>query len=111
MSGTAAKSGKTAERTAVSPRNGARIPVGAHPGNTGGKKGRSGRKPQAFRVFAASVATDPEFQQALKTAALDPDHPNHANAVKQILAYSEGLPRQVVEQTGEQTLRVVFASE
>lgn len=32
-----------------SPRTGYRLPVGAHPGNTGGKKGRSGRKPDEFR--------------------------------------------------------------
>lgn len=32
-----------------SPRNGNRLPIGAHPGNTGGKRKRSGRKPDAFR--------------------------------------------------------------
>lgn len=32
-----------------SPRNGYRLPLGAHPKNTGGKKGRSGRKPDAFK--------------------------------------------------------------
>lgn len=31
-------------RYAVSPVNGARIPLGAHPANTGGKRGRSGRR-------------------------------------------------------------------
>lgn len=31
-------------RYAVSPLNGARVPLGAHPKNTGGKKGRSGRR-------------------------------------------------------------------
>jgi hypothetical protein len=40
--------GKTA-RVAVSPLNGAKIPLGAHPGNTGGKPGRSGRIPSAVR--------------------------------------------------------------
>lgn len=39
---------KTADKTAVSPLNGARLPLGAHAGNTGGKPGRSGRKPNAF---------------------------------------------------------------
>lgn len=36
-------------KTAVSPLSGAHIPLGAHPGNTGGKKGRSGRRPSAVR--------------------------------------------------------------
>ena len=35
--------------TARSPLNGAEIPLGAHPRNTGGKKGRSGRPPSAIR--------------------------------------------------------------
>ncbi len=34
---------------ARSPLNGAEIPLGAHPRNTGGKKGRSGRPPSAVR--------------------------------------------------------------
>lgn len=37
---------------AVSPINGARMPTGAHPGNTGGKKGRSGRRPDRVRQLA-----------------------------------------------------------
>jgi len=36
-------------RTARSPINGAEIPLGAHPGNTGGKPGRSGRLPSEVR--------------------------------------------------------------
>ena len=43
---------KTAGKTAVSPINGAEIPLGAHPGNTGGKPGRSGRLPSAVRTAA-----------------------------------------------------------
>ena len=35
--------------TARSPLNGAEIPLGAHPRNTGGKRGRSGRPPSAMR--------------------------------------------------------------
>lgn len=58
---------KTAENTAgsagvaISPLNGARIPLGAHPGNTGGKPGRSGRikekvKRQLLRAAAKQGA-------------------------------------------------------
>ena len=39
----------------TSPKSGATIPTGAHPGNTGGKKGRSGRRPYAFALFAHSL--------------------------------------------------------
>lgn len=54
---------KTAKKTATgagklarpSPRNGVQLPVGAHPGNTGGKAGRSGRKPDAFREALADI--------------------------------------------------------
>ncbi|MBA3344988.1 MAG: hypothetical protein H0T44_06750 [Gemmatimonadales bacterium] len=47
-------------RFAVSPVNGARIPLGAHPQNTGGKPGRSGPLPSKVReacrrAFAARV--------------------------------------------------------
>jgi len=39
----------------VSPLNGARSPTGAHPGNTGGKAGRSGRKPDEFKEELAAI--------------------------------------------------------
>ncbi len=38
-----------ATETARSPLNGAEIPLGAHPRNTGGTKGRSGRPPSVIR--------------------------------------------------------------
>lgn len=43
---------------AVSPLNGAEIPLGAHPGNTGGKKGRSGRPPSELRRLMREGAAD-----------------------------------------------------
>ena len=46
-SGAKTTSGKTG--TMVSPLNGATCPTGAHPGNTGGKPGRSGRPPALVR--------------------------------------------------------------
>lgn len=49
------KGQKTAIRTAKSGRNGQEIPLGNHPKNTGGKKGRSGRKPKAFVEWCKSV--------------------------------------------------------
>ena len=43
---------------AVSPLNGAEIPLGAHPGNTGGKPGRSGRPPSELRRLMREGAAD-----------------------------------------------------
>lgn len=96
---------KTATKTATSPRNGAVIPIGAHAGNTGGKKGRSGRKPQAFKEFASSLARSPDFQAALKAAAAKGD----VAAMKLVIQYAEGMPTQQVEHSGSVTLETIIA--
>lgn len=51
----AKKSAKSVRLAPPSPRSGVRLPVGAHPGNTGGKKGRSGRLPDEFREKLAKI--------------------------------------------------------
>src|SRR5687768_2800416 len=84
-------------RTVRSPRNGAEMPTGAHEKNTGGRKGRSRRKADAFRAFAVSHAADPAFQDRLKAAALAGD----MQAVKLVVQYAEGLPLQPIEHTGK----------
>jgi hypothetical protein len=89
---------KTANKTAKSGRNGNEIPLGNHPGNTGGKKGRSGAKPLAFKAFAVSLAMNPEFQAALQKAALAGD----ISAAKLVIQYAEGLPPQTVQVTMSQ---------
>ena len=72
--------GQTA--TARSPLNGAEIPLGAHPRNSAGKKGRSGRPPSAMRdmcrlSFEERVAglthiiDDPKSRAADKVRAMD----------------------------------------
>lgn len=97
---------KTAKKTAKpSPRNGNRLPLGNHPGNTGGKKGRSGRKPLAFKQFASSLAQDPTFQDSLKRAAQAGD----VSAIKLVIQYAEGLPPQKVEHSGSVTLEAIIA--
>jgi hypothetical protein len=56
---------KTAKKTAKlqppSPRSGVRLPAGAHPGNTGGKVGRSGRRPNIIRDKAAALLEEHEL--------------------------------------------------
>ena len=49
---------KKKRMVAVSPVNGAEIPLGNHPGNTGGKKGRSGRPPSELRRLMREGAAD-----------------------------------------------------
>lgn len=65
-----------------SPINGALMPLGAHPGNTGGKKGRSGRPPSVIRErcrgsfekrikVLEEIADDPETSPADRIRAID----------------------------------------
>lgn len=84
---------KTATKTAKpSPRSGVALPVGAHPGNTGGKKGRSGRNPDVFKQFLARLKGDKKFHAALKSAATDPESRGFSSALKVITDYDESKP-------------------
>ena len=71
-----------ATETARSPLNGAEIPLGAHPRNTGGKKGRSGRPPSAIRErcvgsfeervsILEEIIDDPKSRAADRIRAMD----------------------------------------
>lgn len=87
-----AASTKTAAKTAVSPKTGAVIPLGAHPGNTGGKKGRSGRRPDNLKAFLKSLRSNEDALEALKKAACDPESRGFAIAWKAAMAYDEEKP-------------------
>jgi hypothetical protein len=50
----------------VSPRSGAKCPVGAHPGNTGGKPGRSGRPSKQLGAVIAELRAHPELLPAVE---------------------------------------------
>lgn len=54
-----------------SPITGVSLPVGNHPGNTGGKKGRSGRKPKNWGAFLKGLRDSETVQQAVQRAAED----------------------------------------
>jgi hypothetical protein len=70
----AAKTGnKSGVKEMVSPRSGARCPTGAHPGNTGGKKGRSGRKPVDFVEWCRSILNDPTVRAVAEARAKSGD--------------------------------------
>ncbi len=89
------KSGK--QKTMISPRSGSQIPTGAHPGNTGGKKGRSGRKPNAFKELCREILDDEETREALRAAAKSPSAPGYGGIIKMLASYAEGVPAQKVE--------------
>lgn len=85
---------KTAKKTAKSPRNGQEIPLGNHPGNTGGKKGRSGRRPYAFVLFAQKVLSSKETMDAVKRAAANEatsGFPRLILGLHQVAAGREGM--------------------
>lgn len=82
----AAKTGKP------SGRNGNVLPVGNHPGNTGGKKGRSGRKPDAFSNMLAKLRQSPALAKSLKKAIADPESRAFPSALKVLTDYDTERP-------------------
>jgi len=77
---------KTALKTAPAPpQGGARLPLGAHPGNTGGKKGRSGRPPKAYKLFARALYDDPVVRQAIAEIMKNSNHKHFASVFKTLL--------------------------
>lgn len=89
---------KTAVKTAPpSPLTGHRLPVGAHPGNTGGKKGRSGRRPDWLREFCDSLLASPKCKAQVKAVLSDKDHPAFATMWKAVGERAHGKPEQPIK--------------
>ena len=74
--------------------------VPGNPGNSGGKKGRSCRKPLEFLALCKASATDPtlwaEAREKQPFSVLD-----------MAAGYTHGKPKSTTELTGEVTVRVV----
>jgi sarcosine oxidase gamma subunit len=93
---------KTAVKTAKpSPINGNRLPVGAHPGNTGGKKGRSGRKPDEFKAMMRAMVSHAQAAEALQNILRDASHPQFVQAYRMAAEFGYGKAQQHIEHTGE----------
>jgi hypothetical protein len=92
---------QTGKKVMRSPRSGAECPTGAHPKNTGGKKGRSGPKPYPFKVLSKELVDDPVTQAAIRDILADPDHRHFAVTLKLMAGYAEGLPEQEITIKGE----------
>lgn len=107
-----ASDSKTPQKTARRPRNGgAALPLGAHPGNTGGKKGRSGRRPERLVHFIAELRRSPDFHAALENAAYD-HNSKHFNAILKLVAeYDDEKPAEKRQIVGPVEVRVRIARE
>jgi hypothetical protein len=104
--------GKTAKKTAKpSPRNGNVLPLGAHPGNTGGKPGRSGRPPSAFKDFLAKLRANPGLHEALEAAACDPKSRGFAATLKLLSDYDTDKPAEKRQIVGPVEVRVKIVRE
>lgn len=95
----------------VSPVNGNRLLTGAHPKNTGGKKGRSGRRPKSFTAFMRSLREHPDVQQAILDAARDPMSKGFAAVLRQMAEYDDEKPAERQEIVGPVEVRVRFVDE
>lgn len=91
----------TVNKTTVSPKGGALLPLGAHPGNTGGKKGRSGRPPNAFKDFLAAMRIHPKVRKAFQSALSDEESRGFGNALKVLTDYDPDKPAGKQEVTGK----------
>ena len=103
---------KTAKKTAKpSPRSGVALPVGNHLGNTGGKKGRSGRK--AFEITEAARVIFEEHKlldAAANIAVTSERDSDRLAAMRFIASYAFGQPHEQVDVTsGGRPLLIVGA--
>lgn len=86
--------GKTSAPPKVPQAHGGALNAGGTPGNKGG-----GRPPQAFKDFLATLRNDPDAQDALKKAALDPAMGSFGAAWKIVTEYDDAKPAKKLELT------------
>lgn len=65
------------------------LPTGAHPGNSGGKKGRSGRPPELFRQWARALYDDPKVRREIERVLRDSTSRHYAAVHRALLPYVE----------------------
>lgn len=82
-----------------------------NPGNSGGKPGRSGRIPSPFKAFLAKLRTDPDFQQAIETAAKDPASRGFGPALKLVTEYDDDKPAEKRQIVGPVEVKVQIVRE
>jgi hypothetical protein len=85
-----------------------RLPVGAHPGNTGGKKGRSGRKPDEFKKLCMRLASRGQTVKAVRSILKDDKHPAFMGALKWATENGYGKAKETIEHGGGILVRVEY---
>ena len=89
-----------------SPLTGAQLPLGNHPGNTGGKKGRSGRKPAEWTVLCQELASNRGQVKRLKRILKDEHNKNFGAITKLVTEYGFGKAPQRIQMSGELNVNV-----
>lgn len=75
--------------------NGAAI-IPGNPGNSGGKKGRSGPKPEWYREYCRGMITAPATRKAVKAILANPNHPHFPGIYKTVVEQGFGKAAQPV---------------
>jgi hypothetical protein len=75
-----------------------------------GKKGRSGRKPDAFKALCAALVSDASTLKAARAILDDQKHPAWSSVFRAIAPYGYGEPTQKHEISGAIDLTVAAAS-
>ena len=65
-----------------------------------GLPGKAGPKPKKFKALLRRILNDPKAQEAVKAVLNDPENRHYGTVLKTALAYTEGVPKQVVEVDG-----------
>jgi hypothetical protein len=95
-------------RTATPLRSGVVIPLGAHPGNTGGKKERSGRKPDAWKERLQQIVSSDAVLDELELVLRASRHPAYVGVLKYATEHGYGKPKESLELTGKDSGPVEF---
>lgn len=74
---------------------------GADPRRGSGKKGRSGRKPDAWRAELQAMVSSDAVLDKLEMVLRDPNHPAYVGALKYASDHGFGRAKETVEHTGE----------
>lgn len=83
--------------------------VGGNPGNSGGKKGRSGRKPDWYKRYAEKLLANKSTKKAMRRILRNPDHPAFRAIVKDLADRAFGRATETLEVSGKLTLEQILA--
>jgi hypothetical protein len=99
------------QRYALNRNGGPGVPLGAHPGNTGGKKKRSGAWPKSFVPFLMYLRESKDLQKSLVEIAKNPRARNFPALLKLLTMYDPEKPAAKKEVSGKTEIVVRFERE